>query len=297
MNMNTPLKLNRWIVWPAVAVLVAVVLVACGGGDTETASPTEMPLASATAVRLNVTWSPQSITQTMKPGETKTATITLTANQNTPSAAIRVVPEIESYVTASPATIGALTAGQTVQVTLTIHAPNEASPSIATGTIQLRAANESGNTLALPLPVVVNVVWPRTDSYFGGVSVAYPPTLHASRQPGVNTILLTPPVVGEQPVSDIFVGISISLDPNPNSLTIEQYYDGINGDDLGPMRDTVSIGNTSWVRYFPPATIAGDVVVVARRTDGSFVRVIDHGAAFQTNGIYTDVLRLITLGG
>lgn len=142
----------------ACTALTAVLLVACGGGEQATPTATERVQGLA-STKVMVTWSPASVSQIVKRGEARTATLTLTATKATPSASLRVVPEIAPYVSVTPATIEPLVAGQSVMVILTIAVPAATNaPSInANGTLQLRTADASGNTLAKPLSVQVIV--------------------------------------------------------------------------------------------------------------------------------------------
>ena len=176
---NTAMKLihitKTGVIGVATAAVVAVFLVACGGGGgsgtsgavsgvSGTPATTTTPVASAASststTGVSVTWTPASIIQSVKPGASTTTTLTLVAKQATPSAVFAVVPAIAPYVSVSPASIGPLAAGQSVPVTLTIAAAAAitAPPLTVNGTVQLRTVDASGNTLAKPLPVQVNVL-------------------------------------------------------------------------------------------------------------------------------------------
>jgi hypothetical protein len=121
----------------------------------------------------SVRWTPTSVSETLLPGESRTVALTMTAREAVPSATIRVVPELASYVSVSPASIGPLAKGETTSLSLSITAPIDAIPHTATGTVQLRHANEPNRTIAQPIPVSVDVVWPRAEGLPGGVSFSY----------------------------------------------------------------------------------------------------------------------------
>jgi len=191
MAMNTLRKLNRWIVLGAILVIATVVLVACGGGDSEKAASSGAERQAAPTSRIasrgpSISWNPTSLTQTIKPGETRTVIATLTALTSTPSSVIRVVPELQPYVSVSPTTTGPLTPNQSVAFAVTFSAPIDALPVTSTGTVQLRTSDSAGNTLAQPLPIAVSSVWPVALTR-NGAAISYPGTFSINQKTNAHT--------------------------------------------------------------------------------------------------------------
>ena len=117
-----------------------------------------------------IAWTPRSVNETILAGQSKTVTASFVASGDASNVAIRVVPTLAPFVQVAPSSFAKISKGQSVQVTLTVSAPASALPASVQGTIQLR----TGNTLAGPLPLSVNVVWSTLQS--DGVFFQYPPT-------------------------------------------------------------------------------------------------------------------------
>ena len=277
------------------ATAIAVIVVACGGGGSEVSSPTEKPLASSNSAitGVSVTWSPDSINQSIKPGETKAVSLTLTANRNTPSAVLRVVPEIAPYVTAAPATIGPLAAGQSVQVTLSFAATVNALPVTATGTVQLRTADASGSTLAQPLPVSIRIL-PRNaylnavGQYFFIVPVGWSVSRAAATSDA--TTLLPPgksPDASHEYVGDILIESTI----NPSNLTLSAYYasPGVENLYLSSVQQTsFTVNGLDAVRFDGVAGMVSSTIV-AIKLNGRIIEIIDY-VGHETDGILDTVV-------
>lgn len=165
----TSITKRTLLVGAAVAV-ASIVVVACGGGgdsNDEDVTPTSIEqksvALSADKERAKLSWTPPLVVTPIWPGQTTTTTVTFKANQSIPSSTLWVAPEIARYVSVSPATLGPLSSGQAVQMTLTFTAKMDARAAIATGTVQVRApgvtdAAAQRNPLAQPLPVLVAVL-------------------------------------------------------------------------------------------------------------------------------------------
>lgn len=138
-------------------------------------------------------WNPASVNETIQPGQTRTIPVTLTADKNLPNTVVQISPEIASYVSVSPTTIGKTRKGTTVSLTLTVSIPIDALPTTMSGVIELQKVRqeharddqedgqerdgkeEQEKKIGAPLPVSLNVVW--AEASYGHVSLTYPPNL------------------------------------------------------------------------------------------------------------------------
>lgn len=234
----------------------------------------------------------------MKPGETKTVNITLTANQNSPSAVVRVAPEIAPYVTASPTTIGQLTAGQSVQVTLAFGVKIDAVPLTATGTLQLRSVDESGNAIAQPLPIDVKIVWlPASGSIVENITGKYTfnaPTGWSTIDGLITTsseILLPPgksPNLNNEYVGDIFIDVY----PNSGVLDFSDFYQTIrkvNFFSSSAKQTRFTINGLDAIRFDDVGGMIPSTVVALKLSD-RYVEITDYNSAHQTDGIFNSIV-------
>jgi hypothetical protein len=83
--------------------------------------------------------------------------VPLTASQDLGAVEVRVVPELETFVTTNPTSFTSIPAGQMTSVNITIAAPADAVPSTVEGTIQIRNAGRPPRNFARPLPVEVTI--------------------------------------------------------------------------------------------------------------------------------------------
>ena len=128
------------------------------------------------------------------------------------------------------------------------------------------------------------------------VTIGYPSTLTSSTDAETSSMLFRPAAFPAATVgTDVNVGITISIDPNPDRLEMTAFYNGDVGDDLGTPTGVITVGNSSGYRFLPSATQGGDVVVIVPRADGTFLRIVDQGAAFQDNGVFVEMLRSIKI--
>ena len=140
------------------AIVLAVVLVACGGGtpDTQNGTSADMKIQAATSTNTGPTlsWNPTSITDTAAPGTQQTIRVSFTASANMANVVIAVVPALQGLIQVSPSSLASVQKGQPVALTLAI-APSASAPlAVTQGTIQLRVGNP---VIALPLPFQIIV--------------------------------------------------------------------------------------------------------------------------------------------
>jgi hypothetical protein len=122
---------------------------------------------SAVTAGTPATWTPASLAGTVATGQSKQVTVSLTSADDLSNVSLRVVPELERFVSVSPATITSLPKGTVLRVTVTMSAPGDAQPGSYSGVLQLR----HGNTIPKPLPITVSVC--RCVSA-KGASISYP---------------------------------------------------------------------------------------------------------------------------
>jgi hypothetical protein len=126
--------------------------------------------SSSTAAQA-IHWTPNAIAETLKPGETKTLTATFTSQKPIRSASFRVTPSLEPYVVVDPPAVENVAAGQAVPVRIELAVPRTALPVNIDGVLQLRDSSR-GNTIAIPLPMAIGVVWNQMQTA-SGVSLSY----------------------------------------------------------------------------------------------------------------------------
>lgn len=120
-----------------------------------------------------VRWTPSSLYASLAAGESTTSTATFIPSANATNVTVRVVPSLAPYVSVSPTSFASLAKGATYSVTVTMTAPVDMVVEAYDGTIHLRQGNR---TLAQPLPVVMEVVWPTFEGGEElGLSIQYPP--------------------------------------------------------------------------------------------------------------------------
>lgn len=165
--MNGSLAMKRALLvaipFPALCAAFATVSLYSTPSDT-VAAPTSTPA---------IAWNSPSVSAAIKPGESKHIAAVLTAQRAIPAGSLRVVPELQPFLSVTPSTTPALAKGQILQVTLTFSAKTDAFPGTTTGTVQLRNS-ASGEAIAVPLGVSVFITWPKYSDPATGVSFSYP---------------------------------------------------------------------------------------------------------------------------
>jgi hypothetical protein len=67
-----------------------------------------------------ISWVPESLNETVLAGETKTVSVSFTTSEDLGAVGIRVVPELEPYVTTNPTSFTSITAGQTINLDISL---------------------------------------------------------------------------------------------------------------------------------------------------------------------------------
>jgi hypothetical protein len=113
--------------------------------------------------RADASWSPRALAVSLKPGESTTTVVTLTARESIERAQMRVTNSLKPYLTVEPTNIDRLRKGQSIQVSIRLTLPIDASAGVIDGTLQLRELNKlgrPGDLVSRPLPVSISVICP-----------------------------------------------------------------------------------------------------------------------------------------
>lgn len=138
-----------------------LVLAACGGGGQDSPTAREADQGTTTSI----SWAPQAVAFSANPGARQDVPVTLTTTRALSGASITVVPELRGIVTVNPASIGALQAGQSATVVLTVAPGASESLRLVDGTIRVVVGT---STIAKTLPVKITLVTPEV---INGVTV------------------------------------------------------------------------------------------------------------------------------
>ena len=101
-----------------------------------------------------VTWTPTSLSVTLKPGNSTTASVSFKASSALSSVTISSVPGVTSLVTPSPGGLASVAANTVVPVNVAVSIPASTVPGVYTGAIHVMAR---GKNISKPLPVTINV--------------------------------------------------------------------------------------------------------------------------------------------
>ena len=158
-----------------IAAVVAMLLVACGGGtpDTQNTLSAEMKMQAAASTNKGpaISWNPTSITDTANPGSRQSFPVTFTSSANLANVEINVVPELIGIVKVTPTSFASIQAGQTATVTVSVAPSSAEKLRVVDGTIHVVVGT---STVAKPLPMTLTLVAPEVIS---GVTVPpEPPT-------------------------------------------------------------------------------------------------------------------------
>lgn len=241
-----------------------------------------------------VSWTPSSVMETVLAGDSITVPVSFTASKELNDVVGYVVPELQPFIELTPLTLGHISVGETVDFDITISAPADSLPDRVEGVVLLRRGSIATTTYAKPLPVTVVIDWRLFQEPDGLYSLLYPPSFFETFFEGQKLLVLRELDASEGGTEE--PGIFLSIDPNPDVLSIEEYYDGEPGTDYfglsGGEFSEITIDGISAVKFVPFVTLAGDVVVIVPLLD-EFIVIDDHGATFQDNDIFAEILNSI----
>lgn len=107
----------------------------------------------------SVQWNPSRVIETLHPGESRDVRVTVKALSTTEAMTSWVVPELQPYVTVSPATVRPLQKDETATLTFSVAAPIDAGATLIDGTVHLRQGLTK-RTFSKPLPIQLSIVCP-----------------------------------------------------------------------------------------------------------------------------------------
>jgi len=199
---------------PRIALSIALVAILAIGGVL-----LFVPKARPGTTTPPIVWMPDHIVVTLAPGETTAFQATAIIKNNIPPTVAQFVPPLAPYVSLSPSSSPALSKGSQRQFEVLVSVPLDAPPATIEGTLHLRAG---AATVARPLPIVLNIVWPMTDVPGTQLHVRYPPSM-------TPTVYNNPdPVGGVQIISFSGNGVGFSIEVSKTELgdaTIEEWAD------------------------------------------------------------------------
>ncbi len=121
-----------------------------------------------------LTWSPDTVVQTIETGKDTTFTVAFTLSETVGSldVDVDVVPALAAYVSVAPATFSGIMGGESHTIAITISAPAGLPLGVFAGTIKLRnATGENSAISAQPLALTLTVV---DDLTFSVVTIEAP---------------------------------------------------------------------------------------------------------------------------
>lgn len=246
----------------------------------------------------NAIWSVPKVDVILKPGQSTTTTVTLTAQDDLDAAGTWITPSLVPYLTVSPTTTPRLKKGQTKQFTLTFETKIDALPTATTGVLQLREREDKGRlgeVVAKPLSVSFGIAWKST-VVGSGIVVKIPGTLAVDPRSPINTAILVPANLTANDREHDVPSIDVEEMLNPNGLTFGQFFDGVHSDDnwasMGSAISTTSVQGRSAFKVDDGSMYITVVIPKSR----SFIVVTDGGMAYQASGEFQTVLDNLTLG-
>ena len=116
-------------------------------------------LSSSLYAKPVIEWTPRKISFEQTQGSQSSQVISVKFLKDAHGVVARVVPEIQKWITVSPASIGDVVKGEVLDITVTINISPDDSVGTFDGVIQLRQliAGKPEKTIAKPLPVVLTV--------------------------------------------------------------------------------------------------------------------------------------------
>lgn len=187
-----------------------------------------------------IAWKPPSLSLMVGAGQSTAVEATFTPSANASGVTVEVVPELAPYVSVSPSSFASVEKGVNYAVTVTASATSTAPLGLHEGTLHLKQGKK---TLAKPLPIGVEVVWPTFLSEELGFALQYPPGWYFASE-DEDTVEATAP---ELPIKfQIFRHVGA----NPEFLPIEEWADSffsINGIPAEE-RESLLVGDRETVR-------------------------------------------------
>lgn len=124
-----------------------------------------LSIGNNAVARPDINWDPNKISIEQKQGTQSIHSITVTSSKDLQDIIARVVPELQPWVSVSPASIGVIQKDNDFELTLTVNVPPDAKVGEYDGVIQLRQATVGKNqrVIAKPLPITL-IITEREDN-------------------------------------------------------------------------------------------------------------------------------------
>ena len=127
-----------------------------------------------------------------------------------------------------------------------------------------------------------------------GLSVIAPEAFSTSISPVTGTLNLLQRKGVKNPL-DGAGGIFVTIQQNPDRLSISDYYDGDPGPDLRPSHGVLTVASRDAIRFVPAQSLSGHVTVVAKLDDDTFIEITDITMSHQSDGLFEQVLNGISV--
>lgn len=114
----------------------------------------------ATYARPDIKWTPSKLDIEQMQGTAATYHLSIETAEDIEGLVAIVVPELQSWIRVSPASIGHLSGGQSIDITIDVNVSPDEDIGSFDGTIQLKQsrAGKPYKTIAKPLPIKLNII-------------------------------------------------------------------------------------------------------------------------------------------
>jgi hypothetical protein len=243
-----------------------------------------------------ITWTPSQVAETVGQGTQETKTVSFISTQDLINVVVWIAPALQPYVSANPSSLSSISKGAAVNLTLTFSAPAGAPLKTFDGTLHLRNTGKSQKTYAKPLPITLTITkatsdWQRFTDPQGRYSVMFPSDVKAQFVEDVLVLRLANIQEDEEAPS-----LHFSIDPNPDGLTVEEFYDGSPERNLIGQSEEftfpIDVGGVPSFKFVPIISFAGETIIIVPR-DREFLKISDYGNSFQKNGLFESIINTV----
>lgn len=106
-----------------------------------------------------VTWIPEKISFEQMQGTQYSQSVSAEFSKDAEGVSVRIVPELQKWITVSPSLIGEVKKGQVIDITVSVNLSSDVAVGSLDGVIQLRQSivGKPPKTLAKPLPITLEI--------------------------------------------------------------------------------------------------------------------------------------------
>jgi hypothetical protein len=225
--------------------------------------PTPSPVPQGSQPQ--ITWSQSKIEETLFPGTNKTVNMRFRSSQDIASLVVETTPSLDGIVSTKPSSFTSIIANRDYEIAVKLSAPAELKKRSFGGTIHLRNDGKPSRTFADPLQTKISTQF----STFSGknVTFAYPVDWNVKAAEDGSIITILSPQA--DPDSED-VAIDFTFHSNPKHLSVDAFFNGINGPDFysGASITTITVGGRSATKFLAPANESDYEIVVIPTTNG-----------------------------